>query len=265
MPGINFQNKEIHYTVSGAGEGVLLLHGFGENGRVFEKQVAYLKDTYKVVVPDLPGSGKSKQLDGRPELSDFAEIISNIAEKEFPDQKFHLMGHSMGGYTTMAFVEKYADRLRTFGLLHSSAFGDTDEKKQSRRKAIDFIKKNGGHSFLKTIVPDLFSEESKKSHPEYVDELLALTDDIPDNVLIQYYEAMINRPDRSGLLVSSPVPVFFLIGKHDNAVSFEASMKQCHLPNISSVHILEHSGHMGMWEETDKTNGAILEFLRGPR
>lgn len=261
MPEIKFQNKEIHYSVAGDGPAVMLVHGFGENGDVFNRQVEFLKDDFKVIVPDLPGSGKSERLEGTPLLDDFADILKQIGDIESGSEQFHLFGHSMGGYTTMAFVANYESRLKSFGLIHSSAFADTDEKKESRRKAIDFIRDRGGQTFLKTIVPDLFSEETRERNPSYIDDLRSLAANISDEALVQYYNAMISRPNRSELLKTTHLPVLFLIGEFDKTVPAELSLKQSHLPKISSVNILKHSGHMGMWEETDATNQALKRFL----
>ena len=52
-----------------------------------------------------------------------------------------------------------------------------------------------------------------------------------------------------------------MIGKHDTAVPFEHSLQQVHLPRIAYIHLLEKSGHMGLWEEKEKTNSALLSFL----
>lgn len=261
MPDILFKEKKIRYAVFGEGNAVLLLHGFGENGRVWKNQIEHLQSHFKNVVPDLPGSGNSEPLQGEPTLDDFADAIEKIMQQESPGNKYSVFGHSMGGYTTMAFVEKYTDQLNSFGLVHSSAFADIDEKKEIRKKGISFIEKNGGAAFLKTVIPNLFSDESKKAHPEFVEDLTSLTKEITDNTLIQYYQAMIKRPDRSSLLRNTKLPVLFIIGKHDSTIPLDISLKQSHLPSISSVNILDHSGHLGMWEEAEATNKAIQTFL----
>jgi pimeloyl-ACP methyl ester carboxylesterase len=36
---------------------IILIHGFGEDHRIFEKQIAALSKEHKVLAPDLPGSG----------------------------------------------------------------------------------------------------------------------------------------------------------------------------------------------------------------
>jgi hypothetical protein len=51
------------------------------------------------------------------------------------------------------------------------------------------------------------------------------------------------------------------MGEHDNAVPLQDGLKQCHLPLQSHIHILHQSGHMGMMEEKEKSNHALLQFL----
>ena len=267
MPYILFQNKKIFYRVEGKGKPVVLLHGFGEDSNVWNEQVKALKENYCVIIPDLPGSGQSEILNGNCTLNDYAEVVKAIAdevvfknEKENIDQ-FCLIGHSMGGYITLAFAEKYPEVLNSFGLFHSSTYADDEAKISTRKKGIDFIKKNGAEAFLKASIPNLFSEQTKKEHPELISQLFDIAKTISPAALIQYYEAMILRPDRTSVLQSFTKPILFIIGKHDSAVPLEVSLQQCYLPAISSVHILQHSGHMGMWEEEKLSTSYLEKFL----
>lgn len=267
MPHILFQDKKIFYSIEGKGKPVLLLHGFGEDSNIWNKQVKVLKENYCVITPDLPGSGQSELLDGNCTLDDYAEAVKAIVDetifkkgKKNSDQ-FCLIGHSMGGYITLAVAEKYAELLNSFGLFHSSAYPDDEAKIATRKKGIDFIKKNGAEAFLKTSIPNLFSEQTRNEHPELISRLFDIAKNISPAALIQYYEAMMVRPDRTSVLTSFTKPILFIIGKHDTAVPLEASLQQCHLPAISSVHILQHSGHMGMWEEEKLSTSYLEKFL----
>ncbi|MEO8819826.1 MAG: alpha/beta hydrolase, partial [Ginsengibacter sp.] len=168
---------------------------------------------------------------------------------------------SMGGYITLAFAEKYSQLLNSFGLFHSSAFSDTDEKIAVRRKGISFIEKNGAEAFLKTLIPNLFSEETKNHKPELIEQLFNIAKNISAEALIQYYEAMIKRPDRVSVLESFEKPVLFMIGKHDTVIPIQAALDQCKIPAISTIHILQHSGHVGMWEEEELSNGYLKNFF----
>jgi|SRR6185437_15850320 len=266
MPYCNFRNKKIYYRIEGKGKPVLLLHGFGEDGNIWNKQVDALKKKNLLIIPDLPGSGQSEMLDGNATLEDYAEVIKVIADetvlmKEIENQ-FCLIGHSMGGYITLAFAEKYSSFLNSFGLFHSSAYADTDEKINVRKKAISFIKENGTEAFLKTMIPNLFSEESKKGQPELIEQLFNISKNISPETLIQYYKAMIKRAARASVLKSFKNPVLFIIGKNDTVIPLESSLEQCEIPSISTIHILQHSGHMGMSEEENLSNEFLSDFFQ---
>lgn len=265
MPYIQFQTKQIFYRIEGKGKAVFLLHGFGEDGNIWNSQISALKESHLLIVPDLPGSGNSEMLDWECNLKDYSDVVKAIAEETIFKNKIAtqicLIGHSMGGYITLAFAEKYPELLNSCGLFHSSAFADSEQKILTRRKAIDFIKKNGTEAFLKTSIPNLFSEETRNEKPELIDQLFDLAKNIPAEALIQYYEAMIVRPDTTSVLQTFEKPVLFIIGKHDASVPLQVSLEQCYLPAISDVHILENSGHMGMWEEKDASNSFLKDFL----
>ena len=106
----------------------------------------------------------------------------------------------MGGYVTLALVETYWNHVNAFGLFHSTAFADSEEKKETRKKGIDFIKKNGGFEFLKTATPNLFSPDTKSQTPNQVNEFVASLANFSADALIAYYESMMNRPDRTDVL-----------------------------------------------------------------
>jgi pimeloyl-ACP methyl ester carboxylesterase len=172
-----------------------------------------------------------------------------------------MIGHSMGGYVTMAFVDYYRDLLEGYGLFHSSAFADSEEKKAARRKGIEFIRQNGAYEFLRTSAPNLFSPISNDKMKEYIDEFIRGLSNFSPGALVSYYEAMMGRPDRTSLLKNVKLPVLFIMGEFDNAIPLQDALKQCHLPDLSYIHILGHSGHMGMIEEADPSNKTLLKFL----
>jgi pimeloyl-ACP methyl ester carboxylesterase len=71
---------------------------------------------------------------------------------------------------------------------------------------------------------------------------------------------MMLRPDRTHVLLSNRLPVIFVIGTEDIAAPLDDVIKQVSLPNISYIHVLQDTGHMGMWEAPEKLNQQILSF-----
>lgn len=255
-----FRDKRIHYTVCGQGQPVLLLHGFGEDSRIWQRQIPALSQHCKLIVPDIPGSGASAMLPDAG-IPDYAEAIKNILEKEgFPAI---LLGHSMGGYIILALAEAYPEYISALGLIHSTAYADSPERKDMRLKAMEFINTKGAHTFLKTSTPGMFSPASQEILRSEIQQLTERNRSFTADVLCQYYQAMLERPDRTNVLKKIRQPVLMVIGELDQAVPFEASLSQCHLPLQSHVHILRNSAHMGMWEEADRLNEILSGFIAG--
>ena len=276
---ILYHNKKIFYQSIGNGRPVMFVHGFGEDGNVWNKQApsnsldggesasaqtrlienSLLNKGYHFIIPDLPGSGKSEMIDDM-SMEGMAEPLHSIIHEENIDT-CTVIGHSMGGYIVLALVENYWNHVNAFGLFHSSAFADTEEKKQTRKKGIEFAKQHGAFEFLKTAIPNLFSSNSKSEIPNSIEKFISTLANFSTDALISYYEAMMKRPDRTAILKKTEKPVLFIAGEHDNAIPLNDILKQCHLPEKSYFHVLKKSGHMGMMEEPEKANRILEEFF----
>jgi pimeloyl-ACP methyl ester carboxylesterase len=254
-----YQHKKVVYRVAGTGQPVVLLHGFGEDGTIWQQQITFLQNYFQMIVPDLPGSGLSDMIDDM-SMEGLATCIDYVVQQE-GIENFVLIGHSMGGYVTLAYVEQYVEKLKGFGLFHSTAFADSEEKKATRQKGIRFIQEHGPYEFLKTSTPNLYSPATKQKAPALIEKHLQSVKDFSAPALIAYYQAMIARPDRTHLLKQTTLPVLFILGKWDAAVPLEDGLKQCHMPQLSYIHVLSQSGHMGMVEEVEKSYGILKEYL----
>lgn len=257
---LSFQNKTLRYRVLGQGQPVMLVHGFGEDHRVWDAQTVELEKRFMLILPDLPGSGTSELTDDV-SMENLAESLHAILEAEKLDS-VAMLGHSMGGYVTLAFAEKYPDMLKAFGLVHSTAYADTAEKIQTRLKGIEFMESHGAHEFLKTAAPNLFSDHTKAHNPGLIDALVNQYKDFEVASLVAYYQAMMKRPDRKEVLKSFTRPVLFLAGEHDLSIPFEQVVQQSRLPLLSYLHVLHLSGHMGMWEEPNECSFILEEFIK---
>jgi pimeloyl-ACP methyl ester carboxylesterase len=255
---IHFKETTLHYQVTGNGPVVMLVHGFGETAVIWDRITSELTE-YRWIIPDLPGSGRSGLIEDM-SMEGMAESLLAILDNEKLSDCI-MIGHSMGGYITLAFAEKYESKLRGFGLFHSTAYADSEEKKETRRKGIDFIRTNGALPFLKTATPNLYAPQSKEQHPEWIEEHIALASGLTEAALIHYYESMMLRPDRTDILKNTKLPVLFILGEADNAVPLADGLQQCHIPDLSFVHVLERTGHMGMIEAAEEIRDYIANYL----
>jgi pimeloyl-ACP methyl ester carboxylesterase len=259
----DYNGNKLFYRTKGEGPLVILLHGFGEDGTIWRNQYDIFSD-HQLIVPDLPGSGRSEMIEDMTMegMADAVKAImthAGLAGKE--EGWAALIGHSMGGYITLAFAEKYPELLNRFGLFHSTAYADNEEKKETRRRGIEFINRNGGFEFLKTVILKLYAPASKDEHPEWVEQQLAAVRNVNGTSLVSYYQAMMQRQDRTDVLRNSKLPVLFIMGRHDTAVPLVDGLRLCHLPQLSYIHILENSGHTGMIEQADEAIKILKQFI----
>jgi pimeloyl-ACP methyl ester carboxylesterase len=256
----------VSYNVEGpsAPLPIIFIHGFAEDGSIWDNQVAYLKQSHRLLIPDLPGSGKSALLTGPASMEELAGTIKAILDAESIIECI-MIGHSMGGYIALAFAEKYPGSIKALALFHSTAYPDTEEKKTMRRKSIDFIRRNGPREFIRQSTPNLFAEKSRNKRPQLVSEMIDRYENFDPGSLVEYYEAMIRRPDRTVILQNFKGPVLLIIGEQDNVVPLEQSLRQAHMPALSFVYILENAGHAGMLEESELTSRIIDEFEKQVR
>ncbi|GAB4328808.1 MAG: alpha/beta hydrolase [Flammeovirgaceae bacterium] len=248
------------YTERGKGQCLVLIHGFCEDKSLWTEFADKLSASYRIICPDLNGFGQSSALEGEFSIEKFAESVKNLLDNLKISQCV-MIGHSLGGYVALAFAEKYPSILKGLGLFHSTSFADDDTKKETRNKTIDFVKENGAEKFLETAFPNLFGQTFKNAHPEKVNAYLKYVSSTPTESVWKTTAAMRDRKDRSALLNVLNVPVLFIVGKEDNAVSLQNSLAQIHLPKESHILILDKVGHNGMIEAPDKTLKAVKQFL----
>lgn len=253
----------LSYHVYGNGVPVILIHGFVETYSIWKNQTEYLSNHCKLIIPDLPGSGESllpETLEKKLTIEELAESIFSIIKNE-NIEKCIMLGHSMGGYITLAFADKYPEKLKAFGFVQSTAYADSEEKKQIRIKAINLMETHGSYVFLKTSTPGLFADEFKVAHNDVVDELIESGKSFKTKNLQQYYYAMMQRPQRTSVLKNNKLPVLFVIGEEDIAAPLQDVLKQVYLSDIAYIYILEKTGHMSMLEAPEKLNRILENFV----
>lgn len=250
----------LEYNDSGNGFPLVLIHGFCESRTIWKYGEKELATRYRIIVPDLPGFGESRLEDPEVSMEFFAEKLRELLDDLKIDQCV-MVGHSLGGYVALAFAEKYEQRLKGFGLFHSTAFADTEEKKENRNKTIAFIEKHGVPLFAQSFVAPLFSLRNRDRLKTEIEELIQVASSSSEAGVLETTKAMRDRPDRTHVLKQSSLPVLFVAGKKDGSVPLEKSLEQCHLPKHSIVHFLAETGHMGMIESKAETIKILLNYM----
>ncbi|UII33846.1 alpha/beta hydrolase [Fulvivirga ulvae] len=250
----------ISFTEKGNGFPVVLIHGFCETSEIWTDFADALAEHYRVLAPDLPGFGNTPLPKSDFNIDDVAEMVYQWL-KMLNIDKMVMIGHSLGGYITLAFAHKYPDILSGIGLFHSTAFADSDEKKSSRNKTIDFVKDRGVDVFAHSFVPQLFYIKNRATLKKDVESVVNSAAKTAEVSLVAYTKAMRDRPDRTDVLKSLAVPILIVAGNKDTSVPIEHIYAQELMPKKAVVHIFDNVGHMGMFETKEKSLRAVQGFV----
>ena len=247
---------DLFFEQRGKGSNVILIHGFPMHHKVWDSFSARFTNSYKVITPDLPGFGKSPLLSPGFSLAQVADqLIQLVLEKSFGDSV--LIAHSLGGYVALAMAEKRPDLFRGLGLFHSTAYADSEEKKTSRNKAVEFINKNGAKAFATNFITPLFSDP----HHGAIEKVKSIAAESKEGAVIGYTLAMRDRPDQTKTLKSFKKPTLFLAGEKDPGIPVDSIHRQAAECQKPEIHVLSNVAHMAMFERPEEAASKINSFL----
>lgn len=261
MPSINWNQGIINYSDKGrSGTAVVLLHGFCESSMVWDDwKEDLLEENYRVIAIDLPGFGSSSAKAAS--MEQMGEAVTTVCE-HLNLKKVVCVGHSMGGYVALEVAATQPDWLIGLGLFHSHPFGDDDAQKKARQKSIDFIARNGHVHYVKQLIPRLFAQRTGTSASFRRDMLILRASRSGPQAIVAAIKAMAARSNHRVMLEEFAQPVLFINGDKDPIYTNEQKQDQLALPAVSSVYVLERTGHMGMIEEKRVTQKAVRQFVR---
>ncbi len=239
---------------------VVLLHGYLESLRVWDDFVGLLTDKVRVVAIDIPGHGRSSNIAPVHTMELMADVVAGVLDTLQID-KVTLVGHSMGGYISLAFCAAYAERLEGLVLLSSSPNPDTELKRENRRREIALVK-TGKKDMLARVAPEAgFAEMNRDSLRRYINNLVEQVHITDDEGIVALLGGMIERKDQNEMLRNSRVRQLFIMGTHDGYIPVEAAQEFIAKNPQAKVAWLDKSGHMGFIEEPEACATALLEFV----
>lgn len=239
---------------------VVLLHGYLESMIVWDEFVDRLKDKVRVVTLDLPGHGISNVIGEVHTMEYLAKCVGD-AMAALGIERYSMVGHSMGGYVSLAMLDDYRDHLDNIILLSSTTSADSQEKCDRRRREIELIKA-GKKNTLARLVPHAgFAPENVKRLQDYIEDISELILMTEDKGVIAILGGMIERQSRGDMLRESGIPHLFIFGRHDYYIPEEVAEEMIAEDPTARVVWLEHSGHMGFMEEPELCANAILDMI----
>lgn len=248
---------KIYYAKVGTGPHLCFLHGFCENGSIWDHQVKELSKNYSCLLVDLPGFGKSENK-GFQSISQLSKAIIELLY-HLDHTECTLLGHSMGGYVAAAMFQEKPELFNAIAFIHSTTYSDTEAKIDSRNKVIEFVNKHGAEPFLQQFYPNLVSVENLE------DLRHVLWDAVKDTKaesIMQATSAMRDRKDTSEVIASSNIPVLFLCGAKDQHIPLRDIYTQASKCQTAQLNVLSRSGHLSLLEQPELATSKIKEFLK---
>ncbi|EOR23541.1 hypothetical protein A499_12221 [Niallia nealsonii AAU1] len=257
MKKITIGNEQLSYIEHGQGDTIVLIHGFCGSVDYWEYILPLLSDKYHVIAVNLRGHGSSTYSGAPFEIEDLANDMNKLLKKLGIEQVY-MFGHSLGGYVTLAFAELFGKSLKGFGLIHSTAYPDTDAGKEGRLNAIRKIQDLGIEEFVNGLIPNLFADESLITLPNEVEKVKRIGYGTNGIAAMETQAAMRKRPDRNGVIEQANVPVLLVKGTKDKVVSLDRVASSSN-QNVSEVRL--DTGHMSMQEAPEELAKAIRSFI----
>lgn len=242
----------LNYERKGSGEVVVLIHGFLGGISIFDKIITPLTDRFDVIAIDLPGHGKSEI----PEVEEYTidryvEEIFEVLTAELVD-KAYWIGHSMGGYITLAAIEKQNKNIKKAILLYSSDLPDSAEQIEKRTKQQQEIKEDGVGAFVDGIIDKFLAPDAKTEDILFAKEV---AHEAKAEGLVAALGAMKSRKNQQNLMDTTTTPILIIEGEQDKVVTpIETTNK-----NVKKVKT--NTGHLGMVEDPQNVIREILSFL----
>lgn len=103
-------------------ETLVLVHGFFGGSAQWVDQKAFFSEHFRVLTPDLPGFGANNHLEAPDRIEGFAEFVLQYVTDQGVD-RFHLLGHSLGGFIAQEMVSKASKRINKLVLYGTGPAG----------------------------------------------------------------------------------------------------------------------------------------------
>jgi len=239
----------------GNGIPVILIHGYPLDHTIWQSMIPFLEKNARLIIPDLRGHGLSSTTEEDCSMGCMADDIAGLMDF-LRIKRAIMIGHSMGGYVSLAFARKYEQKLLGLGLIASRVNADSPSQKEARQRMINEIQEMGMKQVAELMSSRLVND------PLLVADLFKLIQKINPNGAIGALKAMIGRNDSSSVFENLKIPVMAIAGSEDALIPNEISRTMPALnPNCLYLE-LDKVGHMPMLESPIKTAEAINLLIR---
>jgi 2-hydroxy-6-oxonona-2,4-dienedioate hydrolase len=274
-PVIQTKRWKLHYNEAGEGYPVILLHGTGPGASGwsnFNQNLSALAQRHRVLLLDFPGWGGSDVFDctGESRTDANAEAVKLLMD-ELGLQTAALVGNSMGGAATLAFMAAYPERISHAITMGSGVFSLPDifspaGMSEGIRVLVETYHDPSPANFRRLVEVMVFDKSYATDGLDQQRSQAALAQ---REHLVNWLKWPMGHPDGPfggleallGRLAQSTVPTLMIHGRDDRTVPMELTLRTASLiPNARSV-ILNRCGHWAQVEHAAEFNRLLLGFL----
>jgi pimeloyl-ACP methyl ester carboxylesterase len=248
-----YKNSAIFYETFGNGKPIVLLHGFLESSTMWKPLISEFSKKNFLITVDFPGHGKSDVISETHSMELMAEIVNSLL-KELKVESATFIGHSMGGYVTLAIAELFPEKVEKLILLNSTSVADSEEKKQNRDRSIEIVGKVP-EAYISMAIGNLFAESSREKFALEIEALKKEVYSFPVEGIQAMIRGMRDRKDRTSVLKEFPREKYLISAKEDPIIPISDSKKIAEESN-ASLKIID-GGHMSMIENSS----SVVDFL----
>jgi 4,5:9,10-diseco-3-hydroxy-5,9,17-trioxoandrosta-1(10),2-diene-4-oate hydrolase len=265
---INAGGIDLHYHEAGSGFPVVLLHGGGPGASGwsnFSRNFAPLAQKWRVLVPDLPGFGKSERVTVEDKVFGFYSGVVRDFMRALGIEQAHFVGNSLGGGTALKLALDHPDSVGGLVLMGTGGsvpvFSATPT--EGVRRLFDFYAGTGPsmqklRAFIELLVYDSAAVTEDLLAARYA---AATLPEVIANPPLKFK----GRPPLEDLwrepLGELKHDVLLVSGREDRVVPLDAAFLLLKLIPNARLHVLPKCGHWAQWEHADEFNALVHDFL----
>ena len=237
-------------------DGLLLIHAFPLDARMWEPQIGAIADAVSVVAPHLPGFGGSQDAGDVMTMGAAADRCLEALESFGVDRAI-VCGLSMGGYVALELWRRAPERFAGLVLANTRAGADTEEGATGRRGLATRLLSEGS-GFLVESPPPLLSEGASDGLRARVRELIAGQ---PAASIAAAALGMADRPDSVGDLGSISVPTLVVTSDQDTLIPAEVSSPMAEQIAGAELAVIEGAGHLSNMEAPEAFDELLARHI----
>lgn len=255
----------LHYEEAGTGKTLLLIGGWTMSIPWWRKQIPELSKRYRVIAVDMRGYGESEKPSHGHRVARHAKDIYDIIEG-LDLSGVALLGWSMGASTILSYLDLFGSHK-----LSKVIFVDQTPKilvdaewkyglgETTSETLMPFVAtvRADYPAFAKGFIPVMFTQAPTAEEQAWMlAEMLKMPVESATAVLFDHC-----NQDWRDLLPTIDLPVLVTTGKQSQVFPYQSSVFISEQIPGAKLVVFEHSGHCPFYEEAEKFNAAVADFL----